>query len=136
MRAELVEDAGEAVRIGRIGTVAPRPANGLALRCRKLEQPRACPPPDSRAFVAKPLLLLGPPSRAVRHLLVDAMLAGRDHVGEQRQRLALAPLFGDEGSALGRAQPARPELPAGGWFSRTGAQLLRADIGALLMMVG
>ena len=100
--ADLVEKVGEAIGIGRIGAIPPGMPNRAPARLGKGEQVRAGATPDLGALVAQALLLTGPPQGAIGHFLVDAVLGRRDHIGGQRQRLALAPLLRGEGSTLAR----------------------------------
>jgi hypothetical protein len=100
--ADLVEKIGEAVRIGRVRTIPLGAPDRSAFMVGEGEEARPRPPPHRRPFVTPFLLLLQPPDGTAGHLLIDAVLPGRDHVGEQRQRLALAPLLCGEGGTLAR----------------------------------
>lgn len=98
----LVQEIGEARRVGRIWAGPPDLADTGAQPVGQREEPGATLPPPRGPLAATFTFGLVPPDSAAGHFLVDVVLAGGDLVGEERQRLAFEALLAEKRRTLAR----------------------------------
>lgn len=97
---DLMQEIGEARRIGRIWAGPPDLADASAQGVGQRKEPGTAFPPPGSALIATVAFVLVPPDGAASHFLVGAMLRGGDVVGKERQGLAFEPLLAVERRAL------------------------------------
>ena len=99
---DLVQEIGEARRVGRIRASPPDLADTGAQPVGQREEPGAALSPPQGPLVATFAFGLVPPDGAAGHFLVDAVLTGGDLIGEERQRLAFEALLAEKRRTLAR----------------------------------